>query len=134
MKLANLNPVLMIQSLRYKIIALVAGILFCHVFVTTSFAQETQLSGQVTNEKKESIPGVSIFQKGTTQGTLSDAEGKFAIHVTLPAVIVFSAIGYEAQEILVETQKNLTIELKEDITSLDEVVVVGYGEQKRSNL
>jgi len=113
--------------------SMLAVVLLCS---TMSLAQgsSTQLKGKVTNAKKEAIPGVSIFQKGTNLGTVTDAEGNFSITTSLPATIVFSSIGYTSQEILVEAEKFLTIELKDDVTGLDEFVVVGYGEQKRSNV
>ncbi|MBL0744456.1 SusC/RagA family TonB-linked outer membrane protein [Chryseolinea lacunae] len=93
-----------------------------------------QISGRVTDAKSEPIPGVSIYEKGTTTGTLSDGEGNFQLQVSPEAVIVFSSIGFITKEIPLGTQSTLNISLTEDIQALDEVVVVGYGEQKRSNV
>jgi len=96
-------------------------------------AQVRQITGKVTDEKNEPVPGVSIYQKGTTAGTISDVNGNFKIDVT-GATLVFSFIGFTTQEIAIDNKQVINVVMKENTTALDEVVVVGYGEQKRSNL
>lgn len=93
------------------------------------------VSGKVTDEKGAGLPGVSVVVKGTTLGTTTDNEGKFRITAPNPqAVLVFSFVGFERQEVPVNSgngqpQTNLTVQLKPTDETLNEVVVVGYGSQ-----
>ncbi len=81
------------------------------------------------------LPGASVTVKGTNQGTVTDAEGRFLVTVpSSQATLVISLIGYGAQEVVAGTQTTLNIRLKEDVAVLNEVVVVGYGQQKKLNL
>jgi TonB-linked SusC/RagA family outer membrane protein len=94
-----------------------------------------QVSGKVVDDNGDALPGVSILVKGTQQGTTSDATGSFSIN--LPdevSVLVFSFVGYVLQEIAVTTETYLNVSMKEDVAVLEEMVVVGYGTQKKSNL
>ena len=118
-------------------------ILFLLLFLTAlissplAFSQSAlKISGAVVSDTDgENIPGVSITIKGTTSGTVTDTEGRFTITVpSRQSVLVFSNIGFTAQEVTVGSQTNLQIRLKEDVAVLNEVVVVGYGEQKKLNL
>lgn len=102
-----------------------------------SRAQQTRatLRGTVTDERGETIIGANVVIKGTTQGGITDVDGKFAIEgVENGQIIQISYIGYLAQEIKYTGQNNLKIQLKEDAETLDEVVVVGYGTQRKANL
>lgn len=91
------------------------------------FAQSSQLSGRVLNAADKSpLPGVNVFIKGTSAGTITDAEGRFEIQVSAASTIVFSFIGYRTQEILYTGQTILDITMEEDIEELGEVVVLGY--------
>ncbi|MFD2936714.1 TonB-dependent receptor [Spirosoma flavum] len=93
------------------------------------------VTGKVTDEKGESLPGVSIVVKGTQKGTTSDARGQFQLDVAERGVIlVFSFVGYESQEVPVGTQTALNVALKVSEKGLQEVVVVGYGEQRKSDV
>ncbi len=93
------------------------------------------VSGKVTDEKGEALPGVSILLKGTQQGTTTDAEGTFSLAVPNDeAVLVFSFVGYISQETVVGNRTFIDVYLKVDEKSLDEVVVVGYGEQSRKKV
>ncbi|WPP48796.1 SusC/RagA family TonB-linked outer membrane protein [Catalinimonas niigatensis] len=98
--------------------------------------QETTVTGKVTSlENAEGIPGVNVLIKGTSQGTITDIEGNYSIDVPSPeSVLVFSSIGYVSEEIVVGTQSVIDVSMAPDITSLEEIVVVGYGEQKRETL
>ena len=99
-------------------------------------AQSRQVSGVVlSGEDNFPLPGVSILVKGTTTGTVTDVDGNFRISVPSDAaVLVFSFIGFESQEVAVGSQSNLSITLKPDTKSLQEVIVVGYGEQKKETI
>jgi iron complex outermembrane receptor protein len=94
-----------------------------------------KVSGTVTDELGQPLPGVNVVVKGTTKGTTTDTAGKYSIEVEDNNVIlVFSFIGYTPQEIQVSSQTTINVSLATDITSLNEVVVVGYGTQSRKNL
>lgn len=94
------------------------------------------VSGTVTDSQTgESLPGVSIFIKGTTKGTVTDKQGKFSLTSTNPnATLVFSFIGYDKQEVNLNGNQNITVALVANVKNLDEVVVIGYGTTKKSDL
>lgn len=93
------------------------------------------VKGKVVDETGASLPGVNVLEKGTSNGTVTDAEGGFALEVeSTNSILVFSFIGYETQEVTVGTQVNLGITLQSDVKKLDEVVVVGYGTVKKKDL
>ncbi len=96
--------------------------------------QTHTVSGSIiSNDDGEPLVGVSIIVKGTTQGTVSDINGKYSIEVPSgESVLVFSFVGYQAQEIQVGNQTVINITLKSDVTALSEIVVIGYGIQKRT--
>ncbi|MFN4144506.1 MAG: SusC/RagA family TonB-linked outer membrane protein [Runella sp.] len=107
-------------------------VLFILSWIIVWAAQAQQLvQGTVTAADGEQLPGVSIIVKGTTQGTTTDVTGKFALNVPTGGVLVFSFVGYQAQEVRVGTQAVLAVVLQPDNQTLDEVVVVGYGQQSR---
>ncbi len=98
-------------------------------------AMAVTVTGQITGDDGVGIPGVNILEKGTVNGTNTDADGRYSISVSGPgAVLVFSSIGYISQEMEVGTATTLNLVLKTDVKSLEEVVVVGYGTQKRANV
>lgn len=93
------------------------------------------IRGTVTSPTGGPIPGVNILQKGTTNGTTTDGEGNYSLLVAEnDAVLVFSFIGYTTQEVPVNRRSVIDVMLQEDVQNLQEVVVVGYGEQKKVNL
>ena len=93
------------------------------------------ISGTVTNaEDQEPLPGVSIIVKGTTTGTTTDFDGKFMLEAAVGSVLQFSYIGFVAQEIEVTNQTNYSIALVPDVEQLEELVVVGYGQQEKSDV
>ena len=96
-------------------------------------AQNVTVSGVVSDQTGPVI-GASVFEKGTKNGTVTDLDGKFSLSVKPGASLVFSSIGYAAQEVPVGSQRVFNIFLQEDKEYLDEVVVVGYGSMKRSDL
>lgn len=96
-------------------------------------AQKVPVSGTVSDQTGPVI-GASVIEKGTTNGTMTDNDGHFTLTVSKGAVIEISSIGYKTQEITVGAQTNFTVTLSNDNEFLDEVVVVGYGSMKKSDL
>ena len=96
-------------------------------------AQNVTVSGVVSDQTGPVI-GASVFEKGTDNGTVTDLDGKFSLSVKPGSTLVFSSIGYAAQEVPVGSRRVFNIFLQEDKEYLDEVVVVGYGSMKRSDL
>jgi TonB-dependent starch-binding outer membrane protein SusC len=97
------------------------------------FAQQV-VSGKVTSSDDGSaLPGVNILEKGTTNGTVTDGDGSFKMSVGANAVLDFSFIGYVAQQVAVGNQTTINVVLQTDVTALQEVVVVGYGEVKKKD-
>ncbi len=93
------------------------------------------VSGRVIDSKGEPLIGVNILVKGTSKGTTTDIDGRFSLNdVDDLAILLISYIGYQSQEVAVNGQTSLTIIMQEDVQTLDEVVVVGYGTQKKVNL
>ena len=97
---------------------------------------EINIKGRVTaSDNKEALPGVSVLIKSTTQGTVTDVEGNFEINVPdRQSVLVFSFVGYLPQEVTVGNNSQLEVNLQADVKALSEVVVVGYGTQKKVNM
>jgi TonB-linked SusC/RagA family outer membrane protein len=99
-----------------------------------AMAQAT-VSGKVVSEDNESLPGVSVMLKGTSLGTTTDAGGRFTIAVPgSESVLILSFVGYVSEEVPVGNQTSLEIRLVPDLQSLQEVVVIGYGTQKKENV
>lgn len=110
-----------------------AFVLFFLVEITAAYAQQVKVSGKVSDTNNEPMIGVSILEKGTTNGVISDLDGNYELSVNKGATLVFSYIGYVTQE-KPTTGGTLNIILKEDNQTLEEVVVVGYGVQKKSSV
>ncbi|RHU27091.1 TonB-dependent receptor [Parabacteroides sp. TM07-1AC] len=118
--------------MRNKFLTMLMGIfLFAHQLM----AQDISVSGNVKDEKGEALIGVSIQVKGTTIGNITDIDGNFMISsVPANSELVFSYMGYQTQTIAVKGNKVINVTLKEDSQALEEVVVVGFGTQKKVNL
>lgn len=103
---------------------------------STGIAQKNliRIVGTVTDDAGDELPGVSIIEKGTVTGTISDQDGHFEIKVNEKAVLEFSYLGYKTQSVQIGKETKLEIILKEDTKIMDEVVVVAYGTQKRSSI
>lgn len=99
-------------------------------------AQSNQVTGLVQDNTGEPLMGASVIEKGTATGTATDLDGNFVLFVKNPAtaVLVVSYVGYETQEVALKGQTNVTVTLKESSAVLDEVVVVGYGQQKKESV
>ena len=100
----------------------------------TGWAQQTlNVSGKVTSaDDNMPIPGVSILVLGTTTGTTTDFDGNYEINVAQDATLSFSYVGFNTQEVLVNGQTTINISLQTNTSELEEVVVVGYGTQRRA--
>ncbi|WP_215223107.1 SusC/RagA family TonB-linked outer membrane protein [Echinicola shivajiensis] len=97
--------------------------------------EERSVSGKVLDEAGMPIPGVNIIVKGTKRVTVTDLDGSFSFeNIAEDAVLVFSFIGFDAQEVSVAGKESIAVTLSEDMSDLQEVVVVGYGTQKKANL
>lgn len=98
-------------------------------------SHQTQISGKVTDENGDGLPGVNILVKGTASGTTTDRNGMYAIDLTdANATLVFSFVGYDSQEIEAGSNTHLNVSLKPSSKSLDDVVVVGYGTMKKRDI
>lgn len=117
------------------------------IFLTASFSLSLSLcdlygqenmfdvQGLVTSESGEPLPGANILEKGTTNGTVTNADGTFSLSVTgQSSILVFSFIGYARKEIDLNGKTRIDVTMEPDMKSLDEIVVVGYGEQSRKTL
>ena len=104
-------------------------------FITYSGAQNIDVSGNVQDETGFPIPGANIIVKNTSKGTTTDFDGNFVLTgVEIGSTISISYIGYVTQDVVITNSNKLTIQLKEDLAQLDEVVVVGYGTQKKKDV
>lgn len=104
-------------------------------FTLSLYAQQVKLTGNVTSASdKEPMIGVTIMVKGTPTGTVTDFDGNYSLEVPSNSTIVFSMIGYKTQEIKVNNRTHINVAMAEDVEALDEVVVIGYGAVKRSDL
>jgi TonB-dependent SusC/RagA subfamily outer membrane receptor len=102
---------------------------------STSANAERSISGVVKDSKGEALPGVSVLVKNTQRGTLTDSDGKFQISVPDNSnILVFSYVGFEPKEVVIASQSFIDVALSTDIKSLNEVVVVGYGTARKSDL
>src|SRR5688572_26854456 len=107
------------------------------LMVTTTVArsQSRTVDGKVASvDDVVGIPGDNVVEKGTNNGTVTDVEGNYTLNVSEGATLVFSFVGYTGQEIAVGNQSSIDVALMADVTSLDEVVVVGYGTQEKKEL
>jgi len=109
--------------------------IFINLTMSPLFAQPVKIQGSVATKQGELIPGVTIIEKGTKNGTVSDTSGEFSITLTsTDPTLVFSFIGYQTNEIKVKGKGNLKVVLDESSLGVEEVVVVGYGTQKKATL
>lgn len=110
-------------------------VLVLMVVAASSMAQSIKVSGTVFDENGAPLPGVSILIKNSSSGTVTDLDGRYQIEVpSSNSVLVYSFLGYFKQEITVGNQRSIDVSLDPDMSDLSEVVVVGYGDQRRINL
>lgn len=109
-------------------------ILLFGLLLSLSIQAQNRISGNVTSEDGEGLPGANVIIKGTTNGTVTDIDGNYSLEASPEATLVFSFVGYAQQEVRVGNQNVLNVQLGYDMQSLSEVVVVGYGSMARSNV
>ncbi|HEX2969516.1 MAG TPA: TonB-dependent receptor [Bacteroidales bacterium] len=116
----------------------VAILLFCGIALAAFPSpddQQVRVTGKITDESGAGMPGVNIQVKGSTIGIITDENGQYSVNVPdSKATLVFSFIGYVTQEVALDGRTTVDVALKAEVTGLDEVVVVGYGTQKRANV
>ncbi|MBL3655710.1 SusC/RagA family TonB-linked outer membrane protein [Fulvivirga sediminis] len=106
---------------------------FAFIVSMSAYAQQT-ITGKVTDDEDGGeLPGVNILEKGTANGTVTDISGNFTLKVSENATLILSYVGYATQEVSVNGRTNLEIKMSTDVTELTEVVVVGYGTQKKED-
>ena len=122
---------IILEKFTYRIVIVL--IIFLNVIAAN--AQENRVNGTVkSGHDNLPIPGVSVLIKGTTTGTVTNQDGEYNIATPTDGILVFSFIGMKTQEITINGQTNINVSLEEETTGLDEVVIVGYGVQKKVNL
>ena len=110
-------------------------ILFCTLLAFRGLAQGVQVQGKVTTSSGAGIPGATILEQGTTNGATTNAEGAYKIVTTKAnAALVFSYVGLTSQTLNVQGRKVIDVTLEEDLKALQEVVVVGYGSQRKQDI
>lgn len=103
--------------------------------ITTVDQQQNVITGTLFDASGLPLPGVTVLEKGTSHGTMTDFDGNFSITLTRSnATLVFSSVGFKTKEVVINNQTSLNITLEEDVSQLDEVVVVGFGSQKKSKV
>jgi TonB-dependent starch-binding outer membrane protein SusC len=126
-KLKTTKPVLRLTTLLLLIGASV-------LLSSAIFAEDQQktVTGRITDNTGQALPGVNILEKGTINGAISDVDGKFTLNVaSVNSVLVFSFVGYTPQEVTVGSQSTINVSLVENAVGLDEIVVIGYGTQQK---
>lgn len=110
-------------------------VLFFVCLAESANAQSLRVGGVIKSSTGDTMPGVNVLLKGTTTGTASDIDGRYSIDVpSAESVLVFSFIGYVTKEVVVGNATTLDVQLEEDLASLSEVVVIGYGTQERAKV
>jgi Ca-activated chloride channel homolog len=129
MKTIKLNKVKQIAFLK------LAFVLVAVVIIAMSMKTQHVVNGRITDVSNNALPGVNVIIKGTTSGIVTDIDGKYTIIVPDDTcILVYSYIGYEKQEINVSGRNMIDVVMNEEVKALDEVVVVGYGVQRKSEL
>ena len=96
--------------------------------------KQTDVTGKIIDENGEALPGATILEKGTTNGTISDVEGNYKLNVSDGGILIVSFVGFQTIEVPVGGRSVIDVRMAPDFTSLEEVVVVGYGSVKKSDL
>ncbi len=115
---------------------LISGLMFCFLFISgISYAQHTVKGVVYEAGNKSTLPGVNVVQEGTVVGTITDSNGNYSLTVDDEnATLVFSFIGFKTQKVPIKGRSEINVTLSQNISDIDEVVVIGYGTQKKSDL
>ncbi|WP_026473367.1 SusC/RagA family TonB-linked outer membrane protein [Alkaliflexus imshenetskii] len=117
----------------FKLLARFAAITgFILLSISTAYAQERQITGVVTDAFNEPLPGVNVVVKGTLRGTITDVSGKYTIDAGNDQTLLYSFVGFTDKEVAIGNQSVINVVLEESARAIDEVVVVGYGVQRKS--
>ena len=108
------------------------ALLGCLLVTASAFSQELTISGTVLDSAGEPIIGANVVQQGTTNGAVTDLNGKFSLNVPKGSILLVSYIGYTDQNVTVSGNQPIIITLKDNTELLDEVVVMGYGSMKKA--
>ena len=112
--------------------SILISIFLCFVSISI-YSQTNEIKGTISDRNGTPLPGVSVIQKGTSHGTTTNFDGEFALsNINMGETLVFSYIGFSTKEIVVTNFEQLNVVLDEDTQNLEEVVVVGYGVQKKT--
>ena len=109
---------------------------FCFMLtIATVWAQnERQISGKVVDEDNQGLPGVNVMLKGTSTGTITDVDGTYKLQVPEDAILTFSFVGYQTKDVIVGSKSVVNLKLAPDLTTLNEILVVGYGTQEKKDV
>ncbi len=102
--------------------------------VTENVSEQQSISGIVTDDNGEPLPGASVLEKGTTNGTITNVDGAYNLSVPDNAILTISFVGFQTQEVPINGRSEIDIKMESDISSLEEVVVIGYGTVKKRDL
>ncbi|MDR2910633.1 MAG: carboxypeptidase-like regulatory domain-containing protein, partial [Bacteroidales bacterium] len=120
-----------IKNVFKKVIFVLAAAFFC----AFQLSAQINITGTVVDNTGSPVPGANVIVQGTATGVVTDGDGKYVITVAdANTVLVFSFIGYASQEMVVGAQRNISVTMVEETQLIDEVVVVGYGVQKKVNM
>ena len=121
--------------MRKSILMKLAAMMVAVLFAFPSYAQKISVVGSVSDaDTQESLIGVSIMEKGTTNGTMTDFDGNFNISVDKNATLTFSYVGYKSIDVEVNGQQNIEVAMQSTTAELEELVVIGYGVQRKSDI
>jgi len=117
----------------YRSLGIIAVYLL--MLVSVPLYAQVRVTGTIIDDTGQAVPGVSVLEKGTANGTTSDNDGKYSINVgNANSTLVFSFIGYKAKEVPVNNRGTIDVSMDPDVTALDEVIVTGYSVDKRREL
>jgi TonB-linked SusC/RagA family outer membrane protein len=123
------------KIIRFKVLILCLLVFHELMFGIQVFGQKTTITGKVTESSTNNpLPGVTVLEKGTSNGTTTNTEGNFSITVNNESVLIFSFIGFSSQEISVKGKTKIDMSLSQKLLDLEEVIVTGYGTQKKADL
>ncbi|MEM7110534.1 MAG: carboxypeptidase-like regulatory domain-containing protein, partial [Bacteroidota bacterium] len=103
-------------------------------FISYSLCAQNVITGVVRDENGETLPGATVLEQGTSNGVVTNPDGQFTIRVNRGAILTVSFVGYLSESVEVQDQSVINFDLTPDVQSLAEIIVVGYGTQKKSDL